>query len=279
MWINKYIAHTGYCSRREADKLVEEGRVVVNGALAHKTLQVFEYDNVKIDGHYITPPRRHRIYIALNKPIGVVVTTETTVEDNILEFVGHEERIFPIGRMDRDSHGLILLTNDGDIVNRFTEPQYGAEKEYYVRTDQKISYELIHNLLEGVEIDGRLVKPVRIKRVAPRALRITVLDESRRLIRRMLAKFDYRVYKLERIRIMHIHVRDIPLGDWRYLTGFEVKKMFNMLNYHPAQKWNDPNREAPRREERRPYVSEKPAPSKDSSDFSFKELDDMWKDL
>lgn len=208
-----------------------------------------------------------------------MVTTETTVEDNIIDFVGHEERIFPIGRMDRDSSGLILMTNDGDIVNRFTEPQYGAEKEYFVRLDRPVNYELIHNLLEGVELDGKLVKPVRLKRVAPKALRITVLDENRRLIRRMLAKFDYRVYKLQRVRIMHVHVRDIPVGDWRYLTSFEVKRMFQALNYHPAQKWNDPDgKPTYRREPRKPFSQDK-APAKEQGDFSFKELDDMWKDL
>jgi 23S rRNA pseudouridine2604 synthase len=240
MWINKFIAHTGKCSRREADLLVENGKVTINGEVAQKTQHVFENDIVKIEGEYLDPPKPHRIYIALNKPVGVVCSTEANIANNIIEFVGHEERIFPIGRMDVESQGLILLTNDGDIVSRFTDEKFGVEKEYYVRVDKKITNEFIDGLMEGVMVSGKLVKPIRIKRISPRALRITIVQEMRRQIRRMFARFHYRVFKLERVRIAHIHVRDIPIGDWRYLTKMEVLKMFQDLSYHPSFKWRKP---------------------------------------
>ena len=240
MWINKYIAHTGHTSRRNADKLVEEGRVTVNGDVATKTLQVYENDIVKVDGKYIAPPKRHRIYIAVNKPIGVVNTPEPDVRNNIAGFVGHEERLFPIGSMDQESQGLVFMTNDGDIVKYFTDAKYQVEKEYYVRVDKKISFEFIQAMLEGIQMDGELVKPVRIKRISPKAFRVTFIHEKRRMLRRICAQFGMRIFKLERVRIMHIHVRDIPLGDWRYLSKTEVKRMFKSINYHPAQKWAKP---------------------------------------
>jgi 23S rRNA pseudouridine2604 synthase len=243
MWINKFIAHTGFCSRREADKLVEEGKVKINGDLAQKTQHVYETDVVEIDGQAIEAPKKHRIYIALNKPAGIVCTTETEIPHNIIEFVGHDARIFPIGRLDRESAGLILLTNDGDIVSRFTDEVYGVEKEYYVRLDQNVTWELVNGLLEGVTIDEKLVKAKQVKRVSPRAVKVVITQEMRRQIRRMFAHLGFRVYKLERIRIAHINVRDLPPGDWRYLTKTEVIRMFNDLKYHPAQKWLKPGEE------------------------------------
>lgn len=240
MWINKFIAHTGYCSRREADKLVEEGKVTVNGQPAVKTQHVWETDEVKVDGKALTAPKRHRIYIALNKPLGTICTTETQVENNVIDLVGHEERIFPIGRMDRDCTGLLFLTNDGDIVNRYISNELRLEKEYYVRVDKRITVDFINKMFDGMEMDGTHVKPVRIKRVAPKAFKITILEDYRRQIRRMCSYLGFRVFKIDRIRIMHIHLQDIQPGDWRYLTRDEVMKLFKYMRYHPAMKWNKP---------------------------------------
>src|SRR3984885_1695878 len=184
MRLNKYISETGVCSRREADKWIEAGRVTLNGERAHLGLRVCAQDEVRVDGQLIGTKKKP-IYIALNKPIGVTCTTEAHIEDNIIDLVGHSERIFPIGRLDKDSEGLILLTNDGDVVNEILRSENEHEKEYTVRVNRPVTDLSLKMLSEGVRIMGMLTKPSRVGRIDPRTFRIILTQGLNRQIRRM----------------------------------------------------------------------------------------------
>jgi len=221
MRINKYISETGICSRREADQWVAAGRITINGALATLGSQVAEGDDVCIDGQQIGQKKSH-IYIALNKPVGITCTSEPHIKDNIVEFVGHSERIFPIGRLDKDSEGLILLTNDGDIVNEVLRVENAHEKEYLVTVDCPITDAFLNGMASGVKILGTTTKPCVVKRINPRCFSIILTQGLNRQIRRMCAAFDYRVRRLQRVRIMHIQLGTLKTGQWRNLTDKEL---------------------------------------------------------
>jgi 23S rRNA pseudouridine2604 synthase len=199
--LNKYISETGVCSRREADKWIEAGRVTLNGAPAALGHKVAEGDEVRIDGNLVGAKQK-AIYIALNKPVGITCTTEAHVEDNIVRFVGHTERIFPVGRLDKDSEGLILLTNDGDIVNEILRSENEHEKEYVVSVNRAITDLSLKMMASGVKIMGVTTKPCQI--------------------RRMCSALGYRVRRLQRVRIINIHVGALRTGEWRYLSDAEV---------------------------------------------------------
>ncbi|ACS98789.1 23S rRNA pseudouridine(2604) synthase RluF [Paenibacillus sp. JDR-2] len=233
MRINKFISETGYCSRREADKLVDSGRVTINGAKAELGSQAELGDDVRIDGKRIGE-QKHHVYIALNKPVGITSTTELHIRGNIVDFVGHKERIFPIGRLDKDSEGLILLTNDGDVVNPILRSEGKHEKEYIVTVDRPVTAEFVKGMSSGVRILGSMTLPCQVTRVAERVFRIVLTEGKNRQIRRMCEAFGYHVRKLQRIRIMNIHLGQLPTGKWRDLTETEKAELFGSLDYRPS---------------------------------------------
>ncbi|TXH73882.1 MAG: pseudouridine synthase [Lysobacteraceae bacterium] len=228
MRLNKYISDTGYCSRREADRLIGEGRVTINGQRARIGAEVGEGDEVRIDGETLRPRsaaqgKRRHVYIALNKPVGVTCTTETGVKDNIVDFIGHEQRIFPIGRLDKDSEGLILLTSNGDIVNAILRAENKLEKEYLVAVNHRVSDEFLRGMSRGVPVHGEMTLPCRTTRIGPVGFRIVLVQGLNRQIRLMAAHFGYRVKQLVRVRIGNIKLGHLKTGRWRNLTDAELR--------------------------------------------------------
>jgi len=228
--INKFISETGFCSRREADKLVEAGRVTINGERAVLGSQAVTGDEVRIDGNLLQTESK-TVYIALNKPTGITSTTEEHIKGNIVDFVGHHERIFPIGRLDKDSEGLILLTNDGDIVNRILRAEGRHEKEYVVTVDRPITSSFVTGMSSGVKILGEKTLPCEVTRISERVFRIILTEGKNRQIRRMCSAFGYEVRRLQRIRIMNIRLGALQTGEWRDLTPEEKTELGQMLNY------------------------------------------------
>ncbi|RXT08965.1 23S rRNA pseudouridine(2604) synthase RluF [Ammoniphilus sp. CFH 90114] len=232
MRINKYISETGITSRREVDKWIAERRITINGVVAELGSQVQPGDEVLIDSKPIKSKPRS-IYIALNKPMGITTTTEQHIEGNIIDFVNHPQRIFPIGRLDKDSDGLIMLTNDGDIVNRILRSENKHEKEYIVTVDKPITPAFLKGMAGGVRILGTKTLPCRIFKVSDRVFRIILTQGLNRQIRRMCSAFGYQVRRLQRTRIMNIHLGDLKVGQWRDLSKEELKELFKSLNYSP----------------------------------------------
>jgi len=219
--LNKYISETGVCSRREADKWIEAGRVTCNGQVAGLGTRVADGDEIRVDGAPVGAKKR-QIYIALNKPVGVTCTTEAHIEDNIIDLIGHAERIFPIGRLDKDSEGLILLTNNGDIVNEILRSENNHEKEYLVTVDRPITDLALKMMAGGVKIMGELTKPCRVERIARDGFRMILTQGLNRQIRRMCSALGYRAQRLKRVRIMNIRLGTLSSGQWRYLTEAEL---------------------------------------------------------
>ena len=226
MRISKYIADTGFCSRREADKLLSERRVTVNGVPAAVGTMYAEGDDVRVDGQglraRVKKAGRKHVYIALNKPVGVTCTTDTSVKGNIVDFVGHEKRIFPIGRLDKDSEGLILLTSNGDIVNEILRHENGHEKEYLVGVNQEVTAEFLRGMARGVRIHDQMTKPCKTARLAKYGFRIVLTQGLNRQIRLMAAAFGYRVKQLRRVRIDNVKLGALKPGQWRNLTDAEL---------------------------------------------------------
>ena len=221
MRLNKYISETGACSRREADKWIEAGRVTCNGIRAVLGTRVGDDDEVRVDGDIIGAKKK-RIYIALNKPVGITCTAEPQIKDNIIELVGLSERIFPIGRLDKDSEGLILLTNNGDIVNEILRSENNHEKEYIVTVERPITDLALRMMASGVKIMGEVTKPCKVCRIDSGTFRMTLTQGLNRQIRRMCSALGYRVQRLQRVRIMNIQLGALGLGEWRYLTDAEL---------------------------------------------------------
>lgn len=228
MRINKYISETGVCSRREADQWIRAKRVTINGSLAQLGSRVGPKDIVEVDGRPVGKKRRP-VYIALNKPVGITCTTERDVKGNIVDFVNHPERIFHIGRLDKDSQGLILLTNDGDIVNKILRAENKNEKEYIVTVNKAITPSFIRGMSTGVRILGTRTKPCRLSQINDRTFKIILTQGLNRQIRRMCQAFGYRVVKLKRVRIMNIRLGDLPIGQWRDLSKKELNEMMKNL--------------------------------------------------
>jgi len=224
MRLNKYLAESGACSRREADQWIEAGRVTVNGTVALLGTQVRAEDDVQVDGR---PVRRKpaRVYLALNKPVGIECTTDRDVPGNIVDFVGYPERIFPIGRLDKDSEGLILLTNDGDIVNTVLRAENEHEKEYVVAVDRPLTAAFVTGMARGVPVLDRVTNPCRVTQVGRNTFRIVLTQGLNRQIRRMCEHFGYTVRRLQRVRIMHVHLGDLQPGQWRRLTAAELRPL------------------------------------------------------
>jgi 23S rRNA pseudouridine2604 synthase len=228
MRINKYISETGICSRREADKWIDAGRVTINGRIAELGSTVEPGEDVRIDGRPIGAKKKH-VYIALNKPVGITSTTETHIQGNIVDFVNHPERIFPIGRLDKDSEGLILMTNDGDIVNQILRAENNHDKEYVVTVNRPITPMFLQGMSSGVKILGTVTKPCTLHKVGDRVFRIILTQGLNRQIRRMCEAFGYRVTRLQRVRIMNIGLGGLPVGKWRDLTELELQDLMATL--------------------------------------------------
>ncbi|MBR5358727.1 MAG: pseudouridine synthase [Clostridiales bacterium] len=222
--INKYIASSGLCSRREADKLIAEGRVTVNGITAESGMQVCEDDVVLVDGKNIIP-ETNDIYIAFNKPLGVTCTTDSRDPSNIIDYIGYPERIFPIGRLDKNSSGLILLTNDGSIVNTLLRAENNHEKEYQVTVDRPYDDKFVNEMQSGVPVLGQITLPCKISKVSARVFKIILHQGLNRQIRRMCEYEGYKVVKLRRIRFMNITLGTLGTGQWRYLTAKEITEL------------------------------------------------------
>ncbi len=228
--INKYLSEAGYCSRRAADKLIEQGRVTINGKVPEMGTKIVEGDLVQVDGETVSKPKKESVYIAFNKPVGIVCTTDTGVEkDNIIDFINYPERIFPIGRLDKPSEGLIFLTNDGDIVNKILRARNNHEKEYLVTVDKPITPIFLKKMRAGVPILDTVTRKCEVAQVSKYQFRIILTQGLNRQIRRMCEYLDYRVKKLKRIRIMNVHL-DIPVGKWRDLTSQELKEINRLVS-------------------------------------------------
>ncbi|KPD04420.1 23S rRNA pseudouridine(2604) synthase RluF [Moellerella wisconsensis] len=228
--LNKYISESGICSRRDADRYIEQGLVLINGKRAAIGDQVVAGDEVKVNGRLIEPRNEEDlVLIALNKPVGIVSTTENSEKDNIVDFVNHSTRVFPIGRLDKDSQGIIFLTNHGDLVNKILRAGNDHEKEYLVTVNKPITDEFIRGMSAGVPILGTMTKKCKVKKEAPFVFRITLVQGLNRQIRRMAEHFGYEVTKLERVRIMNVSLSGLPLGEWRDLTDDELIKLFDSI--------------------------------------------------
>lgn len=220
--INKYLSEAGYCSRRAADQLLAEGRVTINGVVPELGTKVQAGDQVEVDGKCILNDTSPSVYIAFHKPIGIVCTTDSQVEkDNIIDFINHPERIFPIGRLDKPSEGLIFLTNDGDIVNKILRARNHHEKEYIVTVNKPINERFIERMSEGIPILGTVTRKCKVEKLSKNKFSIILTQGLNRQIRRMCEYLGYRVVKLKRIRIMNV-VLDLPVGKWRNLTPKEL---------------------------------------------------------
>lgn len=233
--INKYISESGITSRRGADKWIAEGRVTINGAIAELGSQAEPGDDVRVDGKPIKIEQQY-VYIVLNKPVGITSTTERQIKGNIVDFVNHPLRIFHVGRLDKDSDGLILLTNDGDIVNEILRSEGKHEKEYIVHVNKPITPEFIKKMASGVEILDTVTLPCKVTQLSKYAFKIILTQGLNRQIRRMCSALDYQVQSLQRIRIMNIRLDGLSVGEWRDLTKDELKELCKELNYTPRKR-------------------------------------------
>jgi 23S rRNA pseudouridine2604 synthase len=229
--LNKYISSTGFCSRREADKLIEQARVTVNDELVLPGARVSPGDKVAIDGEPIKSAFKatRPIYIAFNKPVGVTSTTDLKDRTNIISYINHPKRIFPIGRLDKDSDGLIFLTNDGDIVNKILRASNHHEKEYIVTVDKAITPEFVQKMSNGIPMLGTVTKKCFVRQEGGRRFRIILTQGLNRQIRRMCEHLDYKVMTLTRVRIMNVQLGKMPVGKWRYFTPEEIDTMLSMV--------------------------------------------------
>lgn len=227
--INKFLSEVGYCSRRQADSLIEQGRVYVDRKPAKMGMKVFEDDLIEVDGEKINQIKKKKIFIALNKPKGIVCTTNSDVEENnIIDFVNYHERIFPVGRLDRSTTGLILLTNDGETANQILKTSNNNEKEYLVKVNKPISESILKKMSEGIPMLGKKTRKCSIKKLKTNQFKIILTQGLNRQIRRMCNYFDFKVVSLTRTRIMNIKL-DIPEGKYRLLNENEIKSLKNKI--------------------------------------------------
>ena len=223
--INKYLSEIGYCSRRAADKLIDEGRVQVNGLVPEMGTKITSSDTVSVDGVVVGTTTDKPVYLAFHKPVGIVCTTDTRVEkDNIIDFINYPKRIFPIGRLDKPSEGLIFLTNDGDIVNKILRARNNHEKEYIVRVDHPITSSFLHQMRNGVPILDTVTRKCKVEQISRFTFKIILTQGLNRQIRRMCEALNYEVTQLKRTRIMNVNL-DVPVGKWRDLTSKELEEI------------------------------------------------------
>lgn len=227
--INKYLSEIGFCSRREADRLIQEGRVTINGKVPEMGTKFLPGDEVRVDRKLLSKPQDDFVYLAFNKPMGIVCTTDTGVEkDNIIDFINYPKRIFPIGRLDKPSEGLIFLTNDGDIVNKILRARNNHEKEYMVKVDKPIDADFILKMSNGVPILDTITRKCKVEPIDKYRFKIILTQGLNRQIRRMCEYLGYNVLRLKRIRIMNVKL-DIPVGKWRYLTPDELSEIRQLV--------------------------------------------------
>lgn len=253
--LNKYISESGICSRRDADRYIEQGNVFINGKRAAVGAQVFAGDVVKVNGQLIEPrDEEDLVLIALNKPVGIITTMEEGERDNISDFVNHSKRVFPIGRLDKDSQGLIFLTNHGDLVNKILRAGNNHEKEYVVTVNKPITDEFIQGMGAGVPMLGTVTKKCKVVKEAPMVFRITLVQGLNRQIRRMCKHFGFEVTRLERTRIMNVNLKGLPLGEWRDLTDDELVELFKLIENSTSEE--KPGKKAPAKAKvKKPAVS------------------------
>lgn len=260
--LNKYLSEVGYCSRREADKLIDQGRVTVNGNPLEKGVKVSNADEVRVDGELIKKPNEDHVYLAFNKPVGIVCTTASNEKDNIVDFINYPKRIFPIGRLDKPSEGLILLTSDGDIVNKILRARNNHEKEYVVTVDRLISPLFIKRMGNGIPILDTTTRKCEVEQLGKYDFRIVLTQGLNRQIRRMCEYLGYDVIKLKRVRIMNVPL-DVPVGEWRYLSESEL----NTINEGTDASSNTEEASLPK-QEKKVRSSKKPASYKNSTSKS-----------
>ncbi len=270
--LNKFISDTGYCSRREADELIKEGRVFLNNRPAALGNRYKPGDTVEVDGSLVTAAKKEkRVYLALNKPPGITTTTELHIRDNIISFINYPKRIFPIGRLDKDSEGLILLTNDGDIINKILRADNNHEKEYIVRVNKPIDHAFVQQMSQGVPILDTTTLPCKVQMIGRQTFRITLTQGLNRQIRRMCEYLGYAVVGLQRVRIMNIRLDKLATGKWRYLSDVELSQL--MENISGSTKVESKGRPAARRDK----GTHKPAPSKTGAASKDKERTGKFK--
>ncbi|PYF70125.1 23S rRNA pseudouridine(2604) synthase RluF [Pedobacter nutrimenti] len=261
--LNKYISESGLCSRRAADRYIEQGSVYINGKKAKVGDKVFFGDLVVVNGQSIEPKQvENSILLAFNKPTGITSTTEAGVKSNIVDYVNHSERVFPIGRLDKDSQGLIFLTNNGDLVNKILRAGNNHEKEYVVTVNKPLTDRFIEGMAKGVPVLGVMTKKCKVSKESPLIFRITLIQGLNRQIRRMCEYFGYEVVKLERVRIMNISLKGLPLGEWRELTTEEQQEIYKMVAKSSSEKSAAPKRVS---NKKNTEPAESPAPSKRSN--------------
>jgi 23S rRNA pseudouridine2604 synthase len=267
--LNKFISDTGYCSRREADNLITEGRVLLNNRTAVLGNRYKPGDTVVVDGSIVTAAKKDkRVYLALNKPPGITTTTELHIKDNIISFVNYPKRIFPIGRLDKDSEGLIFLTNDGDIINKILRADNNHEKEYIVRVNKPIDHTFVQQMSQGVPILDTVTLPCKVQMMGRQTFRITLTQGLNRQIRRMCEHLGYAVVGLQRVRIMNITLDKLPLGKWRYLSEVEVSLL--MESVADSTKVKSESKPAARGKKAAAYRANKQAPAHPKPGFTPK---------
>lgn len=266
--INKFLSEAGICSRREADRMVEHGRVTINGKPPSTGQRVKRNDKVRVDGREVENNQEDRVYLVFNKPPGIVTTTDTKGErDNIVDYVNYPSRVFPIGRLDKDSEGLIFMTSDGDIVNKILRAGNDHEKEYEVTVDKPVTDDFIHKMSTGVPILGKVTRKCKVEQIAAFTFRITLTQGMNRQIRRMCEYFGYEVTKLKRTRIMHMRL-DVPSGQWRPFTDAEVVKMEEVLKDSSKTADSKPKKKSPSSKPKKPS----PPRGKDRAKKNFASL-------
>ena len=259
MRLNKFIAESGICSRREADRFIEKGVVIINGRKARIADHVSSGDKVIVNGRHLEPRQAEdKIYLAFNKPVGVTSTTEESAKGNIVDYVNHSARVFPIGRLDKDSQGLIFLTNDGDIVNKILRAENAHEKEYLVTVDKPITEQFISSMSSGVPILGVMTKKCKVQSESPFIFRITLIQGLNRQIRRMCEYFGYNVTKLERVRIMNVSLKGLPLGEWRDMTREEMEGIFKLIKDSSSEVFTTKSKTKPAGNQSKKQNKEKP---------------------
>ena len=261
--INKFLSEVGFCSRREADKLLEQGRITINGEIPELGTKVLPSDEVRVNGTLVSEKEEPKIYLAVNKPAGIECTTNQSVRGNIVDFINYPERIFPVGRLDKDSEGLIIMTNDGDIVNKILRARNNHEKEYIVTVNKTITDRFIQRMSAGVPILDTITKECRVEKISSTTFRIFLTQGLNRQIRRMCEYFDYTVVALKRIRIINISL-DVPVGKYREITKAEMDELNRLIgDSTKTEEGSLPKTD-------KPLVNKNPAPTKDRKDFKKK---------
>ena len=274
--LNKYLSEVGYCSRRKADALIEQGRVTINGAVPEMGTKVSPGDEVRVNGELIIPPKKDNVYLAFNKPIGIVCTTNPKEKKNIVDYINYPTRIFPIGRLDKPSEGLILMTDDGDIVNKILRARNNHEKEYIVTVDRNITQDFIERMSNGIPILDTVTRKCEVEQLTRNTFRIVLTQGLNRQIRRMCEYLGYEVVKLKRVRIMNIPL-DVPVGKYRKITAEELAELNRLVGESTKTEEGSILKESSAKEKSPKKASKRDTFKGKDSDHSFKKKQDFKK--